>query len=236
MALRNVITKGDPQLNRKSRPITEINDRMKELAQDLIETMIAHDGVGIAAPQVGVSRCMCVVSFLDGNPPKVMINPDIFEKHGSQIGEEGCLSVPGYLGHVERPQKIKVKYLDLAGNEHVEEHEDFNAVVICHEVDHLLGQLYDDKAIDLYTIEEAEERARAQAHGQFGDGEACQEALGEGQARGDSQTSGYGQTGHDSQANSDQAAKEKELKKQKAQSAKNAKAARKKKAKKSKKK
>lgn len=163
MALRIVVEKGDPQLERKSRKIDKIDDRMKELAVDLVDTMREYDGVGIAAPQVGVNRCMCVVSFLDDNPPKVLINPEIVEKKGSQICEEGCLSVPGYLGKVERPQWIKLKYQDLDGVEHVEEHENFGAVVVSHEIDHLHGELFDDKAVSLYTVEEAEARAQAEA-------------------------------------------------------------------------
>lgn len=168
MALRIVIERGDPQLERKSRKIEEINDRMKELAGDLIDTMEEYDGVGIAAPQVGVSRCMCVVSFLDDKPPKVLINPEIIEKKGRQVGEEGCLSVPGYLGEVERPQWVKLKYLDLDGKEHIEEHEDFGAVVVSHEIDHLNGELYGDKAISFYTVEEAQAKALAEAEARAG--------------------------------------------------------------------
>ena len=157
MALRHVVKEGDPILRKKCREVTEVNDHIKEIMGDMLETMRAELGVGLAAPQVGIMRRMFVA---EPEPGKVyyMINPVISEQEGSQIGEEGCLSVPGLIGTVERPQKIKIKALGLDGNMQEFELEDFDARVMCHEYDHLDGIMYTDIAEDVHDpLEDVEE-------------------------------------------------------------------------------
>ena len=148
MALRNVVTEGDPILRKTCREVPEVTDRIRETLKDMLETMRAECGVGIAASQVGIMRRMFVA---EPAPDEVyyMINPEILEAEGSQEDSEGCLSVPGYIGIVERPQKIKIKALDFDGNERVYDFEDFHARVMCHENDHLNGILFKDKARNL---------------------------------------------------------------------------------------
>ena len=145
MALRNIVTEGDEILRKKSREIDKVSDRIKETLEDMLETMRSQQGVGIAGPQVGVMRRMFIA---EPEPGRVyyMINPVILEQSGSQIGDEGCLSVPGLIGTVERPNHIKIEALYLDGNRHVYEFDDFDARVMCHEYDHLEGILYIDKA------------------------------------------------------------------------------------------
>lgn len=150
MALRHIVTEGDDILRKHCREVTDINDHIRETMGDMLETMRAELGVGLAAPQVGIMRRMFVA---EPEPDKVyyMINPVILEKEGSQIGEEGCLSVPGLVGTVERPQKIKIQALDLDGNMQVYDLEDFDARVMCHEYDHLDGIIYTDMAKDIHN-------------------------------------------------------------------------------------
>ena len=149
MAIRNIVVEGDEILRKKCREVGTVTDRIKETLGDMLETMRAEYGVGIAGPQVGVMRRMFVA---EPEPDRVyyMIDPVILEKEGSQIGEEGCLSVPGLIGTVERPQKIKMQAKDLDGNLQTYEFEDFDARVMCHEYDHLEGILYIDTAKDIH--------------------------------------------------------------------------------------
>lgn len=156
MAIRNIVTEGDEILRKKSRVITEVTDRIRMTMEDMLETMHSENGVGIAAPQVGVMRRMFIA---EPEPGRVyyMINPEILEMEGTQYGAEGCLSVPGLVGDVERPERIKIKALDLDGNEQIYDFEGFDAVVMCHENDHLDGILYTDKAVNLRVPEEPEE-------------------------------------------------------------------------------
>lgn len=152
MALRNVIKEGDPALRKISREVGEITDRVRETLEDMVETMREEHGVGLAAPQVGVRRRMFVA---EPNPeaeePKVyyMIDPEIYEMEGEEEGDEGCLSVPGLIGTVLRPSRIKIRAKDLNGELQDYEFFDFEARIICHECDHLNGILYIDKAIDI---------------------------------------------------------------------------------------
>jgi peptide deformylase len=148
MALRNIVTEGDEILRKRCREVSEINDRIKLTLADMLETMRNEGGVGIAAPQVGVMRRMFIASP-DFDRVYYMINPVILETDGSQVGDEGCLSVPGMIGTVERPNYIKIEALDLEGNKQVYEFSDFDARVICHEYDHLEGILYTDKATNI---------------------------------------------------------------------------------------
>ena len=145
MAIRKIVTEGDDILRKHCREVSEVTDRIRETMQDMLETMRSEQGVGIAAPQVGIMRRMFVA---EPEPERVyfMINPVMLEQSGSQSGDEGCLSVPGLIGSVERPSHIKIEALDLDGNKQVYEFDDFYARVLCHEYDHLDGVLYIDKA------------------------------------------------------------------------------------------
>jgi len=147
MAIRQMRYDGDPVLRKVSRPIENITDRIQILAKDLIETMRVEQGVGLAAPQIGVLRRIFVVEIEEVGL-YVMINPEILETSGEQLDYEGCLSVPGKSGKVNRPNYVKVRYTDLDGNEQVLEAEGFFARAICHENDHLDGILYTDKVED----------------------------------------------------------------------------------------
>lgn len=147
MAMRQMRYDGDPVLRKISRPIDQVSDRIRVLAKDLIETMRAEQGVGLAAPQIGVLRRIFVVE-IDEIGLYVMINPEILEENGEQTDYEGCLSVPGKSGKVCRPNYVKVRYTDLDGQEQVLEAEGFFARAICHENDHLNGILYIDKVED----------------------------------------------------------------------------------------
>ncbi|MCQ2911090.1 MAG: peptide deformylase [Clostridia bacterium] len=159
MALRTVRVDEDPILRKTSKKVEEINDKIIELLDDMYDTMVSQDGVGIAAVQVGVLKRMVLVCIPDPEKPEdewmtlEMINPEILERStDTQIGMEGCLSVPGKQGEVERPKKVKVKYYDRDMEEHIEEYDSFGAIVCCHEIDHLDGILYTDKAMNLEDI------------------------------------------------------------------------------------
>ncbi|WP_160675736.1 peptide deformylase [Clostridium sp. C8-1-8] len=144
MALRNIRTIGDEILRKRCREVDVINDRIKTLANDMIETMYSEDGVGLAAPQVGILKRIFVVDVYDDYGPRVFINPEILETEGEQIDMEGCLSIPGEQSEVTRPNKVKVKALNLEGKEFVLEAEGLLARAICHENDHLNGVLFVD--------------------------------------------------------------------------------------------
>ena len=153
MALRNVVCEGDEILRKKCKEVTEITDRIKMTMEDMLETMRQEYGVGIAGPQVGVMRRMFVA---EPEPSRVyfMINPVILEQSGEQEGDEGCLSVPGKIGTVVRPDYIKIEATDLDGERKVYEFHDFDARVMCHENDHLDGILYIDKATNIRDASE----------------------------------------------------------------------------------
>lgn len=142
MALRNIRVNEDPILRKTSKPVTEVTDRIKELAADMLETMYEADGVGLAAVQVGVLKRVVTIDIGDG--PHILINPEILETSGSQTGQEGCLSIPGKAGIVTRPNYAKVKAYDLDMKEFILEGEELMARAIIHEVSHLDGDLYID--------------------------------------------------------------------------------------------
>ena len=144
MAIRNIRTKGDEVLRKKCRNVDVINERILTLIEDMIDTMYDADGVGLAAPQVGILKRIFVIDLYDDYGPRVFINPEILEVGGSQIGEEGCLSVPGVSEEVERPNYVKVKALNEKGEEFILEAEELLARAICHENDHLNGVLFVD--------------------------------------------------------------------------------------------
>ena len=165
MALRNITVKGDEILTKKCKTIKAITPRIRVLAEDMVETMLAADGVGIAAPQVGVMKRMFVaMPHVESEDESIrnkiyyMINPEITYREGTQESSEGCLSVPGYMGLVDRPEKIRIKATDLDGNEQEYEFEGFEATVFCHEYDHLDGVLYSDIAKEMMTAEEYAKR------------------------------------------------------------------------------
>lgn len=153
MALRNIVTEGDEILRKKCREVSEVNDRIRETLDDMVETMHEAMGVGLAAPQIGIMRRMFVA---EPEPGRIyyFVNPEITMKEGVVEGEEGCLSVPGYSGLVDRPQKITIKGLDRDGQLQEYTFEDFDARVMCHEFDHLDGILYKDKAKEMYDLSE----------------------------------------------------------------------------------
>ena len=158
MAVRTIRVNGDEILYKECKPVKEMTQRVEELIEDMFETMYENNGVGLAAPQVGILKQIVVIDVDDGNQ-YVLINPEIIEEEGSQTGQEGCLSVPGKAGIVTRPQKVKVKALDENMEKFVLEGEDLLARAICHECAHLHGQLYvslvEGELMD--TTEEVEE-------------------------------------------------------------------------------
>lgn len=144
MAVREVREIGDPILNKICKEVKEVNERTLELIDDMFETMYATNGVGLAAPQVGILKRIVVIDTT-GEDPVVMINPRILETSGEQTGYEGCLSVPGKSGTVTRPNYVKAVAYDENMEEFVIEGTELMARAICHELDHLDGHLYTEK-------------------------------------------------------------------------------------------
>lgn len=152
MALRNIRVDGDPVLRKKSKDVEIINGKIITLLNDMVETMNHAEGVGLAAPQIGILRRIVVIDIGEG--PIKMVNPEFIEiSMEEEIDVEGCLSVPGKAGTVTRPKKVKVKYLDENNEEKTLVGEDFLARVICHEIDHLNGVLYTDKVEEFLEVE-----------------------------------------------------------------------------------
>lgn len=144
MAIRNIREIGDEVLNKRCREVTEMTPRIRELIEDMLETMYEANGVGLAAPQVGVLRRIVVIDTV-GDEPHILINPRIVESSGEQTGQEGCLSVPGKTGQVTRPNYVKAVALDVNMREFELEGTELLARAICHELDHLDGHLYVEK-------------------------------------------------------------------------------------------
>lgn len=156
MAIRTVRVMGDRILTKKCRPIEQMTGKIQNLIDDMIETMYEENGVGLAAPQVGILKRLVVIDVGDG--PIVLINPVITETSGEQTGDEGCLSVPGKAGKVTRPNYVKVKALNEDMEEIIVEGEELMARALCHEIDHLSGTVYVDLVEgELYTVPDAEE-------------------------------------------------------------------------------
>ena len=156
MALRNIRELGDPVLNKKCKEVKEVTERTKDLIDDMFETMYEAEGVGLAAPQVGILKRICVIDC--GDDPILLINPKVLETSGEQTGQEGCLSVPGKCGVVTRPNYVKV----LAYNENMEPFEiegtELLARAMMHEIDHLDGHVYTELVEGpLYDVDEAPE-------------------------------------------------------------------------------
>ena len=145
MALRSVRKLGDELLRKNSRKVNEITKRELTLLDDMLETMYEADGVGLAAPQVGILKRIVVIDVGDG--PIKLINPEIIDAQGSSIDTEGCLSIPGEQGDVERPEKVKVAAKNENGEDIEIIGEGLLAIALCHEIDHLNGILFIDKVI-----------------------------------------------------------------------------------------
>ena len=145
MAIRTILTKGDETLGKKCRVVTDFNERLHQLLDDMADTLLESGGVGLAAPQVGILKRVVVIDIGEGLVE--LINPVILETSGSQTDDEGCLSVPGKYAPVERPNYVKAKAMDRDGNEFIIEGEELMARALCHEIDHLDGILYIDKAL-----------------------------------------------------------------------------------------
>ncbi len=155
MAIRNIREIGDEILTKTAKEVTELTPKITELIDDMFDTMYAANGVGLAAPQVGIRKRIVVIDC--GDQPLVLINPEILETSGSQTGNEGCLSVPGKVGVVTRPDYAKVKALDENFEEYIIEGEELLARCLCHEIDHLNGILYVDKVEgELMDVEQEE--------------------------------------------------------------------------------
>lgn len=140
MALRQIRIMGDEKLEKVCRPLKEVTKRDRELIADMLDTMYDANGVGLAAPQVGILKRIVVIDIGEG--PVVMINPEILETSGEQTGQEGCLSLPGQAGIVTRPNYVKARALDENGETYEIEGTELMARAICHELDHLDGIMY----------------------------------------------------------------------------------------------
>ena len=160
MAIRNIRVIGDEILTKKAREIKNITPRIRQLAEDMLETMYDANGVGLAAPQVGVLRRLVVIDIDDGSGPLVLINPEIISEEGEKQWREGCLSVPGKYGYVNRPEKLTVRALDLDGNRIEVEAEEFLAEAVSHECDHLEGIVYTSKIVgELHDVGDEDDEA-----------------------------------------------------------------------------
>ncbi len=145
MALREIMKFGDDILRKKCRPVTAFDNKLATLLDDMVQTLSSADGVGLAAPQVGILRRAVVIDIRDGKGTLELVNPEIISSEGSQLGDEGCLSAPGEWCKVERPMRVTVKALDRTGKEFTVKGEGLLARALCHEVDHLDGILFIDR-------------------------------------------------------------------------------------------
>ena len=165
MATRNILRDGDPSLLKKSRPVTDYNKRLHILLDDMRETLLEANGLGLAAPQVGVLRraVLVVDTSIEAESPEdqiiELINPEFVARSGEQSGSEGCLSLPGIYGIVKRPELIKIKAQDRHGNYFELLKKELTARAICHEIDHLNGKIFTSLVERYLTEEELEEMA-----------------------------------------------------------------------------
>ena len=145
MATRKIVTLGDNTLRKNCKPQEKFDRRLEMLLRDMADTMYKAEGVGLAAPQVGILRRLCVIDVSeDHNRLIELVNPEIIRREGTQTGREGCLSLPGRQGVVTRPLKVTVRFQDRKGIWQERETEGFEARAVCHELDHLDGRLYID--------------------------------------------------------------------------------------------
>lgn len=161
MALRKIVLQGDECLTKVCRPVTDFNSRLHTLLDDMTETLLDSGGVGLAAPQVGILRRVCVVQNEDDEVIE-LINPEIIYTEGEQTGLEGCLSFPGKYGIVTRPEVVRVRAQDRNGDFFEVEDSDLTARCFCHEIEHLDGHLFVEHTDHLMTEEELEEFIRRQ--------------------------------------------------------------------------
>lgn len=157
MALRKILTFDDAALHKKCRPVTQFDEKLHTLLDDMTQTLYEANGVGLAAPQIGILRRVVVVDT--GESILELINPEIIEMSGEQDGLEGCLSLPGRYGYVKRPNVVKVRAQDRNGEWYEAEAEELIARAFCHECDHLDGKVYTEAAYHMLTDEELQEYA-----------------------------------------------------------------------------
>ncbi|MBQ1805315.1 MAG: peptide deformylase [Oscillospiraceae bacterium] len=159
MAIRRIVERGDPILAKVCRPVTEFNARLHTLLDDMADTLEDSGGVGLAAPQVGIMRRLCIVEDSEGEIIE-LINPEIIATEGEQTGLEGCLSIPGRYGIVTRPYKVRVRAQDRYGTTFEVEDEELTARCFCHEIEHLDGHLFTEHCDHLLSDEELDEYLR----------------------------------------------------------------------------
>jgi peptide deformylase len=153
MTIKEIVKLGHPALKAKSEAIKNIDKETLKLIKDLRDTFYNTDGVGLAAPQIGVNKRVIIVDLRDGMEPVILINPTIKRRFGHQESEEGCLSYPGYFGLLDRPKTILVRGLNVQGEEVKLKATELLCIVFCHEIDHLEGIMFCDKAYELYEDE-----------------------------------------------------------------------------------
>ena len=161
MAIRNIREVGDKVLNKVAKEIKEVDTKLLTLIEDMLDTMYDASGVGLAAPQVGILKRLVIIDVSEeGNEPIILINPEIIEQDGEQIGDEGCLSVPGKVGTVSRPDYVKVQAYNEKMEAYTIEGNGLLARAFCHEIDHLNGKLYVEQTIgelrDVVVTEEVQ--------------------------------------------------------------------------------
>lgn len=164
MAIRNLRYGDDEILKKRSREIEVIDEKIKELAEDMMDTMHKYDGVGLAGPQVGILKRIIVIDLYEEGTQYVLINPIIKKTKGEQIVDEGCLSFPNQFGKVKRPKSVVVEALDVNGKKVRIDAKDLLAQALCHEIDHLNGEVFVDKVeegtLETFTKEQLEERRK----------------------------------------------------------------------------
>ena len=168
MAIREIRKKGDPCLEKVCHPVTEFNERLHLLLDDMRETLEESGGVGLAAPQVGILRRVCIVEDSEGEIIE-LVNPEIVKAEGEQTGLEGCLSLPGKWGLVTRPEYAKVRAQDRHGDWYEYEGEDLTARCFLHEIDHLDGHMYTELAEKMLTQEELDELLKQEQEAEEGE-------------------------------------------------------------------
>lgn len=154
MTVKQIVQMGHPALKAKSSPVKSIDNKILGLIQDLKDTLYNSTGIGLAAPQIAVNKRVIIIDLRNGMEPIVLINPKIVSHSGKQESEEGCLSYPGYYGYLERPKKVIVKGLNEKGEEVQYKAEDLLCRAFCHEIDHLNGIMFTDKAYEIYRDDE----------------------------------------------------------------------------------
>lgn len=154
MAVKEIIMFGNPKLKRVSKRIVKIDEEVVSLVKDLKDSLYSTTGIGLAAPQIGVLKRAIIIDLREGEEPIILINPAIAAKVGKEESIEGCLSYPGYEGKVIRPKKVTVKGVDINGKKVEYTAEGLLAKAFCHEIDHLDGILYTDRAKKVYRLEE----------------------------------------------------------------------------------